>query len=68
LRVTLEDLYNGKTAKLSLMKTVLCAKCDGRGGKEGSVQTCSSCRGQGVKAGVAWVRSCTLTHSLSPSL
>ena len=28
-RVTLEDLYNAKTAKLQLSKTVICAKCQG---------------------------------------
>lgn len=28
-RVTLEDLYNGKTSKLQLSKNVLCASCNG---------------------------------------
>jgi len=28
-RVTLEDLYNGKTSKLKLSKTVICATCKG---------------------------------------
>nr|CAD7201752.1 unnamed protein product [Timema douglasi] len=31
LKVTLEDLYNGKTAKLHLSKNVLCAACNGVG-------------------------------------
>lgn len=49
VKVTLEDLYKGKLTKLALQKHVLCAKCDGRGGKEGSVKTCNTCHGQGVK-------------------
>ena len=49
LKVTLEDLYNGKTSKLALNKTVLCSACEGRGGKEGAVKQCSGCRGQGVR-------------------
>ncbi|ORZ34008.1 hypothetical protein BCR44DRAFT_1436936 [Catenaria anguillulae PL171] len=49
LKVSLEDLYRGKTSKLALNKTVLCPKCDGRGGKEGAVQKCTGCRGQGVR-------------------
>lgn len=28
-RVSLEDLYNGKTSKLQLSKTVICSKCNG---------------------------------------
>ncbi|KAI9168446.1 Type I HSP40 co-chaperone [Blastocladiella emersonii ATCC 22665] len=49
LKVSLEDLYRGKTTKLALNKTVVCGKCDGRGGKAGAVQTCAGCRGQGVR-------------------
>ncbi|CAG8574630.1 15049_t:CDS:2 [Funneliformis caledonium] len=49
LKVTLEDLYSGKTSKLSLNKNVICSKCEGRGGKEGSVKKCSTCDGTGVK-------------------
>ena len=29
LKVSLEDLYNGTTRKLSLKKKVICGKCDG---------------------------------------
>ena len=52
LRATLEELYKGKTAKLKLRKMVLCHKCNGQGGKAGAMQTCSSCRGNGVKVTV----------------
>jgi DnaJ family protein A protein 2 len=49
LKVTLEDLYKGKTSKLAIHKTILCKECDGKGGRPGSVKTCSTCNGQGVR-------------------
>ncbi|CAO3573818.1 unnamed protein product [Mortierella alpina] len=48
LKVTLEDLYKGRTAKLALQKNVLCEYCEGRGGKEGCVKKCATCDGQGI--------------------
>ncbi|PWW78788.1 hypothetical protein C7212DRAFT_156115 [Tuber magnatum] len=48
-KVALEDLYKGKVSKLALQKSVLCSKCDGRGGKEGSVKKCTGCDGLGMK-------------------
>lgn len=49
LKVSLEDLYNGKTSKLQLSKTVICAKCKGAGGKPGATLSCRVCNGRGVK-------------------
>ncbi|KAG1695544.1 DnaJ subfamily A member 1 [Nymphon striatum] len=49
LSCSLEELYNGTTRKLALQKNVLCNKCDGRGGKEGAVEKCGSCRGTGMQ-------------------
>lgn len=49
VKVTLEELFTGKVTKLALQKHVLCTKCDGRGGKEGSVKSCGGCNGQGIK-------------------
>ena len=48
-KVSLEDIYRGKVSKLALQKSVICSKCDGRGGKEGAVKTCQGCQGQGMK-------------------
>lgn len=48
-KVSLEDIYNGKTSKLALQKSVLCSDCDGRGGKAGAVKTCTGCGGAGMK-------------------
>jgi len=47
LQVTLGELYNGASKKLRLSKNMICAKCEGKGGK--NVSKCGSCRGQGVK-------------------
>ncbi|OQV21483.1 DnaJ-like protein subfamily A member 2 [Hypsibius exemplaris] len=49
LTVTLEDLYKGKTVKISIDKTILCPSCNGYGGKSGSASRCNPCRGQGIK-------------------
>jgi len=49
LGITLEELYNGTTRKLGLQKNVICAKCDGYGGKKGTLEKCSTCKGRGVQ-------------------
>jgi len=49
LKVSLEELYNGTTRQLALNKNVICSKCNGKGGKDGAVQDCHPCHGQGVK-------------------
>ncbi|KZF25940.1 DnaJ-domain-containing protein [Xylona heveae TC161] len=48
-KVSLEDIYRGKTSKLALQKSVICPKCEGRGGKEGAVKKCTGCDGHGMK-------------------
>ena len=63
LRVFLEDLCNGKTAKLQFSKNVLCSACSGQGGKSGAVQKCSAGRGRGVHIVIkqlAWYSRCSL--------
>ena len=49
-KVSLEDIYRGKVSKLALQKSIICPVCDGRGGKEGAVKTCSGCNGAGMKS------------------
>ncbi|KAI8927798.1 hypothetical protein BC831DRAFT_398298 [Entophlyctis helioformis] len=49
LKVSLEDLYKGKTSKLALQKQVLCPGCDGKGGKEGAMKSCTGCNGRGIR-------------------
>lgn len=48
-KVNLEDIYRGKVSKLALQKSVICPGCDGRGGKEGAVKSCTGCNGSGMK-------------------
>jgi len=49
-KASLEDIYNGKTAKLSLDKNALCGKCKGAGTKSGAAQVkCKVCNGVGVR-------------------
>lgn len=49
LKVSLEDVYNGVSKKLSLAKNVMCPKCDGKGSKSGASGRCAGCQGSGVK-------------------
>lgn len=48
-KVSLEDIFRGKISKLALQRSILCPKCDGRGGKEGAVRRCHGCDGHGMK-------------------
>lgn len=48
LGVSLEELYNGAVRKLSVQRSTICEKCEGRGGRKGAVEKCPSCRGSGV--------------------
>ncbi|XP_067445915.1 dnaJ homolog subfamily A member 4 [Thunnus thynnus] len=52
LSVSLEEMYNGTTRKLALQKNVICEKCDGYGGKKGTLEKCSTCKGRGVQVKV----------------
>jgi molecular chaperone DnaJ len=47
LEVTLTDVLSGKTAELSIPHTITCNDCKGTGGKDGKVDTCSTCNGMG---------------------
>ncbi|XP_052184334.1 dnaJ protein homolog isoform X2 [Diospyros lotus] len=49
LKVSLEDLYNGTTRKLSLSRHIICSKCYGKGSKSGALMKCSGCQGTGMK-------------------
>lgn len=49
MQVSLEEIYNGAVRKLALQKSVICEKCEGRGGKKGAVESCGTCQGKGVE-------------------
>ncbi|XP_067653821.1 dnaJ homolog subfamily A member 1-like [Haliotis asinina] len=59
VKVTLEELYNGATRKLALQKNIICRSCEGRGGAEGAVITCTRCDGSGMMIQV---------HRLAPGM
>lgn len=49
-KVTLEELYKGKTVKFSANKKVICSQCKGSGAKEKvKPQTCDRCAGNGYQ-------------------
>lgn len=52
LKVSLEDLYNGTTKRLSITRNVLCTKCKGKGSKSGLSGRCAGCRGTGVRVSI----------------
>ncbi|KAJ0770006.1 putative Heat shock protein DnaJ, cysteine-rich [Helianthus annuus] len=49
LKVSLEDVYNGTTKKLSLSRNILCKKCKGKGSKSGASSRCYGCQGSGMR-------------------
>lgn len=50
LRVTLEDLYKGKTSKLAIIRNRVCKTCDGIGAsRPDAIQTCPVCQGRGIQ-------------------
>lgn len=59
MSVTLEELYSGTLRKLAIQKSIICDKCEGRGGKKGASEKCHQCRGTGVE---------TLVHQIAPGL
>ncbi|KAG2672473.1 hypothetical protein I3843_13G036100 [Carya illinoinensis] len=52
LKVSLEDLYNGTSKKLSLSRNAICSKCKGKGSKSGASIKCSGCQGSGIKVSI----------------
>lgn len=48
LKVSLEEIYKGKSTKIKVNRERICGICDGRGGKEGAVAKCGTCKGRGM--------------------
>lgn len=48
MKLTLEEIYKGKQTKISVNRERICSKCNGKGGKDGAVQKCGTCKGQGM--------------------
>lgn len=48
IKVTLEEIYKGKTSKIAVNRDRICSTCNGKGGKNGANSTCSGCNGRGM--------------------
>ncbi|KAL3312510.1 DnaJ (Hsp40), subfamily A, member 4 [Cichlidogyrus casuarinus] len=66
LPVSLEELYNGNVRKISITKNVICDKCDGIGGKEGSVKKCTTCKGTGFEVRIRQIGPGMIQQMQSP--
>jgi len=40
IKVTLEEIYKGKTTKIAVNRDRICVVCMGKGGKDGANSTC----------------------------
>lgn len=49
MQVSLEELYNGTTKKLSMSRNLPCTTCNSAGTKSGRKYECSTCRGTGTQ-------------------
>lgn len=50
IEVSLADIYNGKTVEIEVDRQRICSGCDGLGGSdETAVQTCTACKGRGMR-------------------
>lgn len=49
IRVTLSQLYNGCSRKLSITKRVVCSSCNGLRGDKDRIQDCEDCQGTGIR-------------------
>ena len=50
VEVTLADVYNGKEIEIDVDRQRVCDKCNGVGGTDSTaVQTCTGCKGRGMK-------------------
>tara|TARA_B110000908_G_C10266319_1_gene464339 strand:+ start:247 stop:1446 length:1200 start_codon:yes stop_codon:yes gene_type:complete len=47
LKISLEDIYNGNTVKISYNRQIYCKVCDGTGSKDKIKHTCDVCNGSG---------------------
>lgn len=52
IKVSLEDLYNGKTHRLAITRDKPCQDCEGRGGKVGAEKVCNDCNGRGIRIAI----------------
>ncbi|KAA6397479.1 MAG: putative dnaJ subfamily A member 1 [Streblomastix strix] len=67
LKLSLEDLYAGKTQKLAMTKQIVCPDCKGKGStKPNGVKTCDVCHGKGIRTVVRQMGPGFISQSQEP--
>ena len=46
--ISLKEMYLGTTRKMNINRNIYCEDCRGTGAKDGKLDKCTKCKGQGV--------------------
>ena len=66
IKVTLEEIYKGKTSKIAVNRDRVCTKCEGKGGKNGTNSTCQGCKGRGMRTQMTMLGPGMYSQSTGP--
>ena len=66
IKLTLEEVYKGKTTKIAVNRDRICKECDGRGGKDGANSTCPACKGRGMRTQMTMLGPGMYSQSTGP--
>jgi len=66
IKVTLEEVYKGKTTKIAVNRDRICTTCDGKGGMDGANSTCDKCKGRGMVTKMTMIGPGMYSQSTGP--
>jgi DnaJ family protein A protein 2 len=66
IKVTLEEIYKGKTTKIAVNRDRICKSCDGRGGADGANSSCQGCKGRGMRTQMTMLGPGMYSQSTGP--
>ena len=66
IKVTLEEIFKGKTTKIAVNRDRICTTCDGKGGKDGANSTCGGCKGRGMRTQMTMIGPGMYSQSTGP--
>ena len=66
IKVTLEEIYRGKTSKIAVNRDRICTHCHGKGGKDGATSTCPGCNGRGMRTQMTMIGPGMYSQSTGP--
>lgn len=66
IKVTLEEIYKGKTTKIAVNRDRICKSCNGKGGKNGANSTCQGCKGRGMRTQMTMLGPGMYSQSTGP--